>query len=180
MFWLSSLVNLWNAELLREKIATMRASSVITTLFASIAPVVLAVRPPLPVAPEFNIAEVEASQAAPIFNSTFQQYIDHDHPELGTFSQRYWYNSQYWSGPGAPVGSDAWQFVVCSLSHDWLIHFQVVLFTPGEIAADQYIGYLTNATITGLYAQEIDGAVVMLERQSIRYYHRRPVYLTLS
>jgi hypothetical protein len=40
----------------------------------------------------------------------------------------------------------------------------VVLFTPGEEAADGYVGYLTNLTITGLYAQEINGAVVMLER----------------
>jgi hypothetical protein len=41
----------------------------------------------------------------------------------------------------------------------------VVLFTPGEEAADQYTGYLTNRTITGLYAQEVKGAVVMLERK---------------
>lgn len=45
-------------------------------------------------------------------------------------------------------------------------YFQVVLFTPGEIAADQYTAYLTNKTLTGLYAQEINGAVVMLERTS--------------
>jgi Serine carboxypeptidase S28 len=45
-------------------------------------------------------------------------------------------------------------------------NFQVVLFTPGEEAADGYTGYLTNKTITGLYAQEINGAVVMLERKS--------------
>jgi hypothetical protein len=41
----------------------------------------------------------------------------------------------------------------------------VVLFTPGEEAADQYTGYLTNRTITGLYAQEVKGAVVMIERE---------------
>lgn len=48
---------------------------------------------------------------------------------------------------------------------------QVVFFTPGEIAAAGYGGYLTNATITGLYAQEIKGAVVMVEREypSSRY-----------
>jgi hypothetical protein len=40
-----------------------------------------------------------------------------------------------------------------------------VFFTPGESAAAPYGGYLTNITITGLYAQEIKGAVVMVERQ---------------
>jgi hypothetical protein len=40
-----------------------------------------------------------------------------------------------------------------------------VFFTPGEIAAANYGGYLTNVTITGLFAQEIQGAVVMVERE---------------
>jgi hypothetical protein len=44
--------------------------------------------------------------------------------------------------------------------------FQIVLFTPGEIAADGYQGYLSNLTITGLYAQEINGAPILLERES--------------
>jgi hypothetical protein len=39
------------------------------------------------------------------------------------------------------------------------------MFTPGEISAANYGAYLTNATITGLYAQEIKGAVVMVERE---------------
>ena len=38
------------------------------------------------------------------------------------------------------------------------------MFTPGEISAANYGAYLTNVTITGLYAQEIKGAVVMVER----------------
>lgn len=42
---------------------------------------------------------------------------------------------------------------------------QVVFFTPGEGAADGYTGYLTNRTITGLFAQAIQGAVVILERK---------------
>ena len=44
---------------------------------------------------------------------------------------------------------------------------QVVLFTPGEVAAAGYTGYLTNKTITGLYAEAIGGAVVLLERELI-------------
>jgi len=35
--------------------------------------------------------------------STFQQYIDHQNPGLGTFSQQFWWNAQYWKGPGSPV-----------------------------------------------------------------------------
>ena len=35
--------------------------------------------------------------------STFQQYIDHTNPGLGTFSQQFWWNAQYWRGPGSPV-----------------------------------------------------------------------------
>jgi hypothetical protein len=46
----------------------------------------------------------------------------------------------------------------------------VVLFTPGEEAADQYTGYLTNRTLTGVYAQEVKGAVVMLERRCLLHW----------
>jgi hypothetical protein len=35
---------------------------------------------------------------------------------------------------------------------------------PGETDAELYMGYLTNHTITGLYAEAISGAVVMIER----------------
>lgn len=80
----------------------MRSSSIITALIASVAPVVIGVRPPVPVAPKLHVVEAGASSAT-VGYSTFQQYLDHDHPELGTFSQRYWYSDQYWSGPGAPV-----------------------------------------------------------------------------
>ena len=85
----------------------------------------------------------------------FQQLIDHDNPDLGTFPQKFWYNDQYWAGPGSPV----------------------VLFTPGEIAAAGYTGYLTNATITGAYAEAIGGAVVMLEH---RYWGESSPYADLS
>jgi hypothetical protein len=39
------------------------------------------------------------------------------------------------------------------------------MFTPGEVDATEYTGYLTNRTITGAYAQAIGGAVVMVERE---------------
>ena len=36
--------------------------------------------------------------------ASFTQYISHDKPELGTFTQRYWWNATFWKGPGSPVG----------------------------------------------------------------------------
>lgn len=76
-------------------------------------------------------------------NETFEQLIDHKNPSLGTFSQRYWWDSTYWAGPGSPV----------------------LIFTPGETQADFYTGYLTNRTIMGLYAQEIGAAMILFERR---------------
>ena len=88
-------------------------------------------------------------------NATFEQLIDHDNPSAGTFQQTFWWNDQWWGGPGSPV----------------------VLFTPGEIAAAGYQGYLTNATITGAFAQAIKGAVVMVEH---RYWGTSSPYDTLT
>lgn len=78
-----------------------------------------------------------------IVQGVFQQLIDHSNPGLGTFSQRFWYSTEYYAGPGSPV----------------------IFFTPGEVAADDYTGYLTNLTITGLFAQAVQGAVVMMEHR---------------
>jgi hypothetical protein len=75
-------------------------------------------------------------------NDTFEQLIDHSDPSLGTFEQRYWYNAEYWSGPGSPV----------------------FLLNPGEEDASLAIGYLANDSLPGLYAQQFNGAVIMLER----------------
>ncbi|KAK0721033.1 serine carboxypeptidase S28 [Lasiosphaeris hirsuta] len=88
-------------------------------------------------------------------NSTFQQLIDHKNPSLGTFSQRYWWNTTYWTGPGSPV----------------------VLFTPGEVAANGYTGFLTNRTLAGLFAQEIGGATIVIEH---RYWGESSPYSVLD
>ena len=103
--------------------------------------------PPVEDGDDFPVRVVAASANVSSLtgNSTFAQILDHNDLSKGTFSQRFWWNAEYWAGPGSPV----------------------VLFTPGEIAADNYGGYLTNQTITGLYAQEIKGAVIMVERESL-------------
>lgn len=53
-----------------------------------------------------GLIALEAAKYAPVnFSgfSSFQQLIDHDDPDLGTFNQRYWFNFTYWGGPGYPV-----------------------------------------------------------------------------
>ena len=82
--------------------------------------------------------------AEKVRKETFEQLIDHDHPELGTFSQRYFYSDEFWAGPGSPI----------------------VLTTPGEVSASGYEFKTTNEAITGAFAEAIGGAVIVLERKS--------------
>lgn len=49
----------------------------------------------------------------------------------------------------------------------------MVLFNPGEVSADGYEGYLTNDTLTGVYAQEIQGAVILIERECHCYHGKK-------
>jgi len=55
-------------------------------------------RPPQP--PPIRIAFVAGPDGG---NGTFDQYIDHSNRSLGTFSQKYFWNTTYWKGPGSPV-----------------------------------------------------------------------------
>jgi hypothetical protein len=58
-------------------------------------------------APPLEDGDEMAIEAAGAINFTgsafFTQLLDHDNPSKGTFKQKYWYNSQYWKGPGSPV-----------------------------------------------------------------------------
>ncbi|KAI6101248.1 peptidase S28 [Pisolithus sp. B1] len=72
----------------------------------------------------------------------FNQLIDHTNPGLGTFQQRYWMSWEYYK-PGTPI----------------------IFMTPGEVNAQDYTGYLTNATINGLIAQQQNGAAVIIEHR---------------
>ncbi|KAG6330296.1 hypothetical protein ID866_8793 [Astraeus odoratus] len=73
---------------------------------------------------------------------TFNQLKDHTNPGLGTFTQRYWMNWQYYQ-PGGPI----------------------ILMTAGEDNAENYTGYLTNQTVNGLIAQQQNGATIVIEHR---------------
>ena len=45
----------------------------------------------------------EAQDVPEMGNSTFEQLIDHGNTSLGTFSQFYYYSTEFWKGPGSPV-----------------------------------------------------------------------------
>lgn len=87
--------------------------------------------------------------------ATFQQLIDHDNPSLGTFSQRYWWNDDYYGGPGSPV----------------------MLFNPGEEDASAYTGYLSNRTVTGAFMKTNRAAGIMIEH---RYWGQSSPYPQLT
>jgi len=81
--------------------------------------------------------------ASGVQNASFQQLIDHNNPKLGTFSQFYYFDTQYWKGPGSPV----------------------ILFTPGEVNATRYTTYLGANRTTGVTAEKIGAAVIVLEHR---------------
>jgi hypothetical protein len=88
-------------------------------------------------------------------NATFRQLIDHNNPELGTFSQYYVWSNEFYV-PGGPV----------------------ILFTPGETdAIAGYKSYLHENRTTGRLAKEVGGAVVLIEH---RYYGRSSPYADLT
>lgn len=131
-------------------------------LMASLAVAKVAIVPELPNAPssplhmQFKPPVVQAAAApATTGQATFQQYIDHNNKELGTFSQTYWWSNQYCASAGCPV----------------------VLFTPGEANASAYTGYLTDSAITGQFAKAIGGAVVLIEH---RYWGTSSPFADLS
>ncbi|CAK7227270.1 hypothetical protein SCUCBS95973_006483 [Sporothrix curviconia] len=98
-----------------------------------------------------------SSTPAPTFGwGTFNQIIDHNNPHLGTFAQRFWYSTEYWSGPGSPI----------------------ILANPGEQSGTGWnVTYLTNQRITGHFAENVAGAVVILEH---RYWGESSPYPDLT
>jgi hypothetical protein len=87
---------------------------------------------------------------------TFDQLLDHSNPSLGTFKQRYWYGNQFWKGPGSPI----------------------IALTPGEQdAAGFNVTYTQADRLTGLFAKEVGGAVVVIEH---RYWGQSSPFDVLS
>ncbi|KAL2072372.1 hypothetical protein VTL71DRAFT_11715 [Oculimacula yallundae] len=107
-----------------------------------------------------NIARADES-AAVAGNTTgsgfFTQLLDHNDPTKGTFQQKFWWNTEFYAGPGSPI----------------------FLFTPGETWAQQYAdgGWLTNGITPNRYAEEMKGAIVMIE---LRYYGDSSPYDTIN
>lgn len=73
----------------------------------------------------------------------FQQLLDHNDPSLGTFNMSFRWNSEFWTGPGAPV----------------------VFHTPGEYPASEFGDYVNNQSLMGMIGQEIGGALVLMEHR---------------
>ncbi|KAI0065742.1 peptidase S28 [Artomyces pyxidatus] len=119
-----------------------------------LAPVALAhLTPPRPLPPTIPrlsralsepLVHVATGESLPSIDTvyTFDQLIDHTNPSLGTFKQRYWMNWEFYK-PGGPI----------------------VLNTPGEENAEDYIGYVTNDTIVGQIAQQENGASIVIEHR---------------
>lgn len=53
----------------------------------------------------------------------------------------------------------------------------MILFTPGEVAAAAYTGYLTERTLTGMIAAAVGGAAVVIERKE--YYIQNLLWFNL-
>lgn len=55
---------------------------------------------------------VAAAAVATTGDGYFEQLLDHDDPSKGTFKQHYWWNSQWYAGPGSPVSSDQQRIII--------------------------------------------------------------------
>ncbi|KAI1192412.1 serine carboxypeptidase S28-domain-containing protein [Nemania serpens] len=97
------------------------------------------------VGPINDLMFAKVAESAPTAGwGTFDQLLDHSKPSLGTFKQRYWYNTQYWKGPTSPI----------------------IFVNPGEQPADGFNNtYPTAARLPGKFAQELGGAVVIMEHR---------------
>lgn len=76
----------------------MRLSLCLSILSTSWSALVVATRLGVPKAPAHS-----ATESFKYSTGYFDQLLDHDRPELGTFKQRYFYSTEYWAGPGSPV-----------------------------------------------------------------------------
>ncbi|TFK63556.1 hypothetical protein BDN72DRAFT_311679 [Pluteus cervinus] len=103
-------------------------------------------RPAIPIAPlpDKPVVVSRNGTVLPPYTTIyyFNQLIDHNNPNLGTFQQRFWFTYEYYE-PGGPI----------------------ILMTPGESNANGYSGYLTNTTVNGLIAEQESGATIVIEHR---------------
>lgn len=60
----------------------------------------------VPIDAEDEHADVMAAAAVNTTGSGFfTQLLDHADPSKGTFQQKFWWNSEFWAGPGSPVST---------------------------------------------------------------------------
>lgn len=111
--------------------------------------------PPAPSVDELYGASALAKRQSPIKSAFFDQLIDHKNPGLGTFKQKFWWNAEFYGGPGSPI----------------------VLNAPGEGPAGDSTGYTTNLTLEGVFGQTNKGAVILLEH---RYWGESSPYENLT
>lgn len=83
----------------------------------------------------------------------FDQLIDHSNPSLGTFKQRYWWNTDHYGGPHSPISMDA--------------------PVEGAFAAEGNITSMTSAILPGLLAEDNNAAFIRMEH---RYFGRSTPY----
>lgn len=98
---------------------------------------------------------VQKRADSPIHWAWFDQLLDHGKPELGTFRQPYYYDFEYYAGPGSPI----------------------IMNSPGENNATGWNGYVTNSTLAGNFAQSVGGAAILLEH---RYWGYSSPYANLT
>jgi hypothetical protein len=84
---------------------------------------------------------VPHSQQGSSARAFFQQLLDHSNPEIGTFSQLYYWDTTYWQGPTSPI----------------------IVFAPQEAALQP--SFFGNNTAPGKLAQITGAAVLLLEHR---------------
>lgn len=108
----------------------------------------------------------------PPYNTTyfFDQLIDHNNPSLGTFTQRYWHSYEFYE-PGGPIVLNT-----PGEENAFGEHYESIMGPMSFVTYEfiGYVGYVTNRTISGLIAQQQNGAAVVLEHRFYGYSNPRP------
>lgn len=68
--------------------------------------------------PPVDAADPGAVQIVALSNDTgaafFDQILDHNDLSKGTFKQKFWWNTEFWGGPGSPVSQLGYRWgVLC-------------------------------------------------------------------